>query len=670
MASPRRIRTLLVANRGEIAVRILRSAQALGMRTVAVFSDADKDAPHVQLADCAICLGAAPARDSYLSIERLLAACARCDADALHPGYGFLSENAELAARCARSGITFVGPPPEDIELMGDKARAKRRLLEAGVPVVPGYHGGAQDDATLGREARRLGFPVLIKAVAGGGGRGMRLCEEPGQLAELLRSARAEAQAAFGHGDLLLEKLLHGARHVEVQVFGDQRGSLIHLGERDCSVQRRHQKVIEEAPCPVADAALRRRLGEAAVAAARAVGYVNAGTVEFLLTPAGHFFFIEMNTRLQVEHAVTEQTTGIDLVAWQLMIAEGAALPLAQDEVSQSGHAIEARLYAEDPARGFLPQAGRILCWRAPRGEGIRVDAGVSDGQVVSAHYDPLLAKIIATGPTREVARRRLSRAVRDTLILGLTTNRELLLELLEGEAFAACGITTETLDARLASGPPSRPRPAAAHLAVAAVLLAHGGTPADVWRNAGRASWRLRLVERDALPEIEHETEVSVTAENVYSVRLAESAAPVSVTVLRHSSGELRCEIDGIQRTVAWARGGDDLYVQLDDVVRHFAEPRTRGRREESRLQPGVVLAPISGQVVAIAVRPGESVVAGQCLVVLEAMKMEHRILAPAPGVVARLAVAAGEQVSARQLLVEVTPRPESPALPKEEEA
>ncbi|RMD48505.1 MAG: ATP-grasp domain-containing protein, partial [Alphaproteobacteria bacterium] len=428
------IRTVLVANRGEIACRIIRAARALGIETLAVFSEADAGAPHVRLADRALPIGPAPAAQSYLDGARLIEAARRGGADAVHPGYGFLAENADFAEAVIAAGLTWIGPPPAAIRAMGDKAAARRLMAEAGVPVIPGAEVVEEGRATA--EAGRIGFPLMVKAAHGGGGRGMRRVEGSEELAEALAAARAEAEAAFGSGALLLERLVEGARHVEVQLLADRHGAVIHLGERDCSVQRRHQKLIEEAPSPAVGPELRARMGAAAVAAARAVGYEGAGTVEFLLGEDGAFWFLEMNTRLQVEHPVTEAVTGLDLVALQFRIAEGAPLPLAQEDLRLSGHAIEARILAEDPAAGWAPSTGRIALWSP--GEGVRVDDGIETGGEVEPWYDPMLAKIIAHGPDREAARRRLVAALRRTALLGPANNIGHLIALLESPAFVA----------------------------------------------------------------------------------------------------------------------------------------------------------------------------------------------------------------------------------------
>ncbi len=437
------IHKILIANRGEIACRIQRTAQALGYRTVALFSDADADALHVQMADQAVNIGAAPVHQSYLNIPAILDAARRSGADAIHPGYGFLSENPGFARACAEAGLTFIGPSADAIELMGSKRLSKIAMLDAGVPCIAGYQGAAQDDATLLREAERIGYPLMIKASAGGGGRGMRLVHSSDELPAQLRTARSEALNGFGSDELILEQALIEPRHVEVQLFGDCHGNLIYLGERDCSVQRRHQKVIEEAPCPVMTGELRRAMGEAALKAGRAVNYVGAGTVEFLLDARGQFYFLEMNTRLQVEHPVTELITGQDLVAWQLAVAEGQPLPLTQEQVTLNGHAMEVRLYAEDPTQNFLPQTGRVQAWEPVLNPGARIDHGLREGQLISPFYDPMLGKLIAHGATREEARRKLLRAVQDSVLLGVQSNQRLLVSLLQHPQFISGEFST-----------------------------------------------------------------------------------------------------------------------------------------------------------------------------------------------------------------------------------
>ncbi len=439
-------RRILIANRGEIACRVIRSARALGYETVAVYSEADANAPHVRMADLAVPIGPAPAAQSYLSIDRLVEAARVAKADALHPGYGFLSENADFAAACRDAGLVFIGPPPEAIRSMGNKAEAKRLLGAAGLPCLPGYHEADQSDGRLARAAETIGFPVMVKAAAGGGGRGMRLVASAAELPAALAAARAEALNAFGSDELILEKAVEHARHIEIQIFADGHGNVIHLGERDCSIQRRHQKLIEEAPSPAVTAGLREAMGQAAVAAARAIHYVGAGTVEFLLDADGAFYFLEMNTRLQVEHAVTEAITGQDLVAWQIRVAAGERLPLVQAEVAFAGYAIEARLCAEDVPGDFLPQSGAVLAWQPPEGPGIRVDHGLAAGLAVTPYYDSMLAKIIAFGTDREEARRRLIAALERCLLLGIATNRALLIDCLDHPEFVAGKATTSFL--------------------------------------------------------------------------------------------------------------------------------------------------------------------------------------------------------------------------------
>lgn len=473
---------ILIANRGEIACRIQRTAQALGYRTVAVYSDADTHALHVQMADEAVNIGPAPVQQSYLNITAILDAARRTGADAIHPGYGFLSENPDFARACQNAHIVFIGPSSEAIELMGSKRLSKIAMLDAGVPCIAGYQGSAQDDATLQQEAERIGFPLMIKASAGGGGRGMRLVHQPEQLLEQLRTARSEAMNAFGSDELILEQALIDPRHVEVQVFGDRHGNLIYLGERDCSIQRRHQKVIEEAPCPVMTPELRQAMGDAALKAGRAVSYVGAGTVEFLLDRNGRFYFLEMNTRLQVEHPVTELTTGLDLVAWQLHIAAGQPLPLAQADVVLSGHAMEVRLYAEDPAQGFLPQTGDVLRWEPAAC--VRIDHGLREDETISPFYDPMLGKIIAHGATREEARRKLLRAVEDTVLLGVTTNQRFLVDLLKQPDFIAGNFSTAFIAEHFGQLPPQAPSTEQLSLAAALFYQYSANQHPEAWRD------------------------------------------------------------------------------------------------------------------------------------------------------------------------------------------
>jgi len=650
--------TLLVANRGEIACRVLRAAHDLGYGTVAVYSDADAGAPHVALADRAVRIGPGPAAQSYLDPERILDAARRTGADAIHPGYGFLSENATFAAACAFAGVTFVGPPPEAIAAMGDKAQAKDRAEAAGLPTVPGYRG-AQDDAALAAAAREVGFPLLVKAAAGGGGRGMRRVDEAAALAEAVAAARAEAQAAFGDGTLLLERLVEGARHVEVQVLADAHGAAVHLGERDCSVQRRYQKVIEEAPSPAVDAALRQRIGEAAVALCRAIGYRSAGTVELLLGADGSFYFLEMNTRLQVEHPVTELVTGVDLVAWQLRIAAGEPLGFTQADVRLAGHAVEARLYAEDPARGYAPQAGRVVAWAPPAGAGVRCDHGLRSGLEVTPFYDPMLAKVIAHGRDRDEARRRLDRALGEAVALGLATNAAHLRRVLAHPVFAAGEATTSFLDgpgAGLEEGPPAD----AGEVALAAALLARGGRAgappgvADGWRPTGPAPFALELEEGGSATAVA--VTVTVTGRDRYAVTVGEAA--VEVAVLGPGPGEaaLRVRLDGVEQTVRAARVGGELLLHAAGGARCWRERRPAWASPEEQ-GDGQVRAASSGQVTALGVAVGDAVAADQVAVRVESMKIEQALPCGVAGAVREVRVAPGDQVQAGQVLVVVEP-------------
>jgi geranyl-CoA carboxylase alpha subunit len=637
---------ILIANRGEIACRILRTARALGYRTVAVYSDADRNALHVQLADEALRLGPPSPRESYLSIERILAACAASGARAVHPGYGFLSENADFAQACADAGLVFIGPPAEAVRRMGNKAEAKRLMRDAGVPCIPGYEGADQSDAAFLAAARQLELPLMVKAAAGGGGRGMRRVTNLAQLPAALAAARSEAAAAFGSSELILEQALDAPRHVEVQVFADAHGNVIHLGERDCSVQRRHQKLIEETPCPVVTPELRERMGVAAVTAAKAIGYRGAGTVEFLLQ-GGRFYFMEMNTRLQVEHTVTEMVTGLDLVAWQIAVAAGEPLPLPQEEVALRGHAIEARLCAEDPAAGFVPRTGSVLLWQPPAGAGLRVDHGLRPGTEVTAHYDSLLAKIIAHGRDREEARRRLRAALERCRLLGVASNKRFLAQCLEQEEFVAGRAATDFLERHPHLCEPRPPTPAAIATAAAALLelrwrarlpqplLAH-------WHSSGSAVSQL-VLDMDGEPI----SLAATAAGNGYELQW--QGRRVQVAVLeRHAEG-LRLAVDGRQLDVPVAAAGDGfLYLEGDGamvaVADRSAAPPSAAVHAGSG---GALTPPMNGRIVAVLVQAGERVRHGQALLVLESMKMEHTLTAPCAGIVAELLCRVGEQVA-----------------------
>jgi geranyl-CoA carboxylase alpha subunit len=601
-----KFRSLLIANRGEIALRVARTARRMGLRTVAVYSEADREARHARQADAAVCIGGAAPRDSYLNIASIIAAARKSGAEAIHPGYGFLAESAEFAQAVIDAGLAWIGPPPAAILAIGEKGEAKRLAAAAGVPVLPEYQPGG-----------RIEYPVMIKAAAGGGGRGMRLVRSKKELAVALAQAKSEAEHAFGDGRLLIERALHEVRHVEVQVFADSHGHCIHLGERDCSVQRRHQKLIEESPSPAVDAALRAKLGAAAVAAAKSAGYVGAGTVEFLLEKDSHFWFMEMNARLQVEHPVTEMITGLDLVEWQLRVAAGEPLPLAQDEVRFTGHAIEVRLCAEDPAKDFLPQAGRIALWEpAP---GVRVEDALESGAEIPPHYDSMVAKLIAHGATRDEARLRLAQALDDTVALGVTTNKAFLAGVLRDAAFARGEATTSFLAGKSFAAP----EPDDETLAIAATLLAgrndHGEWTG--WSNNPAHAVRARFGGRE--------------------VRLARHEWPP------RGDERLRYAIEG--EVVHLARGGRSW--RLENTL--HAPPEKRG----AAMIDGRLASPMNGRVVAVNARPGERIEPGAALVVLEAMKMEHGLALPAAVRVTAVHVAAGAQVAPGRLLVEFEP-------------
>ena len=640
---------ILIANRGEIACRVIRSAKAKGYATVAIFSDADAGARHVLEADEAFRLGAGPLRESYLSAERVLAAAKASGADALHPGYGFFSENAEFAEQCADAGIMFIGPMPDSVRVMGDKARSKRRMIEAGVPCVPGYEGDDQDDDLFIREAERIGYPVMVKASAGGGGRGMRLVHDRADLAAALASARSEAKSSFGDDRLLLERAVVDARHVEIQVFGDRFGSVVHLGERDCSVQRRHQKVIEEAPSPAVNEDLRRRMGEAAVRAAAAINYVGAGTVEFLLGGDGEFYFLEMNTRLQVEHPVTECVTGIDLVDLQIDVAAGLPLPFVQDDIKLSGHAIEVRLYAEDPRNQFLPQTGVAAIWQPFAGEGVRVDHGLVPGQVISSFYDPMIAKIIASGANRAEALRRLVRAVRGTHLLGVATNREFLLDALTTDEFASGSATTAFIGKHYGDGfQASEADPAA--ISLAAILVADkAGT--------GWASNAVQAHPITLASEGQSTTLRVARSESHWSVEAGGNC--VSLAIIDRRDGFVRFELDGLMRRAAYLLDADGIEIDLDGRVYQFEDTTYQAPSKSSAGGDGVLRAPMTGTISAVRVAPDQIVARGDVLAVLEAMKMEQQIIAPIPGSVRTIAVAAGQQVKARDILFVIEAEP-----------
>ncbi|MDE2283604.1 MAG: acetyl-CoA carboxylase biotin carboxylase subunit [Hyphomicrobiales bacterium] len=643
---------VLIANRGEIACRIMRSAKALGYRTVAVFSDADAGALHVRQADEAVRIGPAPVQQSYLNIDALLMAAKIAGADAIHPGYGFLSESAAFARACTEVGLVFVGPPAAAIEAMGNKARAKALMEAAGVACVPGYRGSDQTDDRLLAEGRSIGFPLMVKAAAGGGGRGMRLVASADDLANALQRARSEAESAFGSRELILERVIVNARHIEIQVFADSHGDMIHLGERDCSIQRRHQKVIEETPSPAVAAQLRDRIGAAAVAAAKAVNYVGAGTVEFLLDGAGNFYFLEMNTRLQVEHPVTEAVTGLDLVAWQLRIAAGEKLPLSQEHVQIRGHAIEARLYAEDPYRSFLPQSGTLVDWRPGTCEGVRVDHGLQSGAVVSPFYDPMLAKMVAHGETREEARRRLILALEDTIAFGLSTNRSFLAAVLRHPSFVVGEATTAFIERHFPADSVAMQRPPLdlRTLALAAVLLFEARkSDAVPWSSTGIAASSLQLTTES----VRQEAIVAVIAKGRYSIVLGKNI--IEIAIENRRTGELRFTAEGIQQTARFSLHDGVLHLDVNGMVATVREATQEAGMAARREGSTRLLAPMNGAIISVQAKPGDRVARGQRIVVLEAMKMQHELAAERDGVIDKVLVKPGDQVATRQLLVEL---------------
>ncbi|NRH26992.1 acetyl/propionyl/methylcrotonyl-CoA carboxylase subunit alpha [Pseudomonas sp. MS19] len=654
---------ILIANRGEIACRVIHTAQALGYRTVAVYSSSDADSRHVELADEAVCIGPAQVSQSYLKIDAIISAAQQTGADAIHPGYGFLSENAAFAEACKAADIVFIGPSVESIHLMGSKRLSKIAMLEAGVPCIPGYEGAAQDDATLAREAEAIGYPLMIKASAGGGGRGMRLVESAAQLGEQLRTARSEALNAFGSDELILEKAVIRPRHVEVQVFGDQHGNLVYLGERDCSVQRRHQKVVEEAPCPVMTETLRNAMGAAAIKAAGWVDYVGAGTVEFLLdSSSGEFYFLEMNTRLQVEHPVTELITGQDLVAWQIMVAEGQALPLQQEQIQLNGHAMEVRLYAEDSTHNFMPQTGAVLQWSPELLDGIRIDHGLREGQQISAFYDPMLAKIIAYGATREEARRKLVRAVEQCVLLGVNANQRFLANLLKHPEFAAGNATTAFIAEHFQQDPSLSPAaPGNAEIALAGALLFQAGAqqPGGAnglsgWRNVASSPLQLKL----QVLEQSVALQVAVKqAGNQAQLAVTVNDQQLEIQLLELHQGRATVVIDGVRKRVAFHLQGGSLWLYGHSGNLHFTDVTHAQVTAAASATTGTVKAPMDGAIVDVQVEMGSRVSKGQLLLVLEAMKMEHPLKASVDGIISSVQVRQGDQVRNRQVLIEIEP-------------
>ncbi len=672
----RPFRCVLIANRGEIALRIIQTARQLGYRTVAIYSEADRLSPHVQAADSAVLVGGPLPRDSYLDSDAILAAARLSGADAIHPGYGFLAENADFANAVDAAGLVFIGPTGAAMQAMGNKARAKQLMMAADMPCIPGYQEADQAESAFVAAAARIDFPVMVKAAAGGGGRGMRLVHSPADLPAALASARSEALQAFGSTELILEKAILAPRHIEIQLLADSLGHCIYLGERDCSIQRRHQKVIEEAPSTVVTPALRQRMGEAAVKAAQAIGYIGAGTMEFLLDAQGHFYFMEMNTRLQVEHAVTEAITGLDLVAWQFRIAAGEPLSLQQADVHYQGHAIEARLTAEDVYAGFLPQTGEVLFWRAPNAPppgplshhqqplDVRVDHALRDGWVISPYYDSMIAKVVAHGATREEARRKLVQALEQCVLLGVPTNQRFLVECLNSAQFAAgreihTGFVAQTMAHSLAQAPAPQERTVA--WAVLARLLASQGL-------AELGAGRLQQQTATAL-ELRHgpqrwQAQVQATAQG-WDIALQTQAGEDPATAatrfemrdllwLDAGRRQFQVQCNGMVESAAAVATGLQLDLFHAGQAWHFEQTDAHKSGQASQ-DGGVITAPLTGRVVAVAVKEGDTVSAGQRIAVLEAMKMEHTLHAPIAGRVVELRTMAGQQAAKGALLLRI---------------
>ncbi len=658
--------SILIANRGEIACRVIRTAKKLGYRTVAVYSDADAGAPHVQLADDAVRIGPGPVGESYLVPELLLQAAASSGAESIHPGYGFLSENAAFAEAVENAGLVFIGPTREAIDVMGNKAESKRRMIEAGVPCVPGYEGHDQSDKTLLAEGLKIDLPLMVKAAAGGGGRGMRLVHDQADLANAIKLARAEAEGAFGSGELILEKAIIKPRHVEIQVFADTMGNTVHLGERDCSVQRRHQKVVEEAPCPVMTPELREKMGQSAIDAAKSVNYRGAGTVEFLLDDSGFFYFLEMNTRLQVEHPVTELITGLDLVALQISVAQGEPLGLSQADISLEGHAIEVRLYTEDPSQDFLPTSGPVDLWAPASGVGVRIDDGISSGQAISPFYDPMVAKVIGYGPTREAARLRLIGALKETVLFGTPNNKDFLIQCLEKQSFIDGAATTafiaeEFSEADLEVAPVSF-----ADSAVAATLELWIENKAHLQRSllvsCELKNWTIAsaMVSRKQYQfgDLIHDLSISPvnSSADTYHVTdaTAEQSAVIQVVSIQDNMAVVL--LDGVKLVAQFMqRQRGQMYCSIGGRGAFFKDLIILDGAVDEAVGGGRVIAPMHGLLLEVLVKPGDEVCKGQTLAVLEAMKMHYEIQAEIDGTVDEVTAVAGKQVAADDVLIEI---------------
>ena len=658
--------SILIANRGEIACRVIRTAKKMGYRTVAVYSDADAGAPHVQLADDAVRIGPGPVGESYLVPELILQAAASSGAESIHPGYGFLSENAAFAEAVESAGLVFIGPTREAIDVMGNKAESKRRMIEAGVPCVPGYEGHDQSDAVLLAEGLKIDLPLMVKAAAGGGGRGMRLVHKQADLANAIKLARAEAEGAFGSGELILEKAIIKPRHVEIQVFADTMGNTIHLGERDCSVQRRHQKVVEEAPCPIMTPELREKMGQSAIDAAKSVNYRGAGTVEFLLDDSGFFYFLEMNTRLQVEHPVTELITGLDLVALQIKVAQGEPLGLSQDDINLEGHAIEVRLYTEDPSQDFLPASGPVDLWAPASGVGVRVDSGISTGQAISPFYDPMVAKVIGYGPTREAARLRLIGALKETVLFGTPNNKDFLIQCLEKQSFIDGAATTafiaeEFSDAELKIQPASF-----ADSAVAATLELclenEGHFQKSLLVSSQLQNWTIAsaMVSRKQyqFDETIHDLSISPVNSSLDTYQVTDSTAEQSavIQVVSIQANTAVVLLDGVKLVAQFMclkRG--QLHCSIQGRGAFFKDLIILDGAIDEAVGGGRVIAPMHGLLLEVLVKSGDEVIKGQTLAILEAMKMHYEIKAEIDGIVEEVSAVAGKQVAADDVLIEI---------------
>jgi acetyl-CoA carboxylase biotin carboxylase subunit len=643
------IRSILIANRGEIAARIIRTCQRLGIRSIAVYSDADRDAPYVKIADLALYLGPSPAAESYLRQDILIELAQSAGADAIHPGYGFLSENAGFAQKVIEAGLVFIGPNPSAIQAMGSKSQAKAIMAEHGVPVIPGYRGEDQSEAKLKEESLKIGFPLLLKAAAGGGGKGMRIVQQASELEAAIAGAKREAMSSFGDDELLIEKYFPSARHIEFQIFGDQTGKAIHLFERECSIQRRYQKIVEESPSPVLSETMRETMGQAAVAAARAIRYDNAGTVEFIWVKEGEFYFLEVNTRLQVEHPVTEAITGLDLVEWQILAAEGKALPLQQHEVKASGYAIECRLYAEDPARNFLPATGKIEKWNIPQVDGLRLDSAVETGAEVSIFYDPMIAKVITHAADRASAQRKMHNALSKLTCVGLTTNQAFLIRLLENPQFQAGDYDTHFIQNHLDPLAMSQPSEAVVEQALIASAL-NGWQQRETGRGLFKnlpSGWRNSFYQpqKEQYQLGQEKYDLAYRFENgQFKVDLGEKS--FKVKLVNAAQGLIRAEINGQQQNWHIIEKGELCFVQVPGFGHLKVERLPRHPIPLSESAAGGYQSPMPGEVIMVLVKKGDLVKSGQSLLILSSMKMENTISANADGEVEEVFVESGQRI------------------------